>query len=166
MNDAGKIKEQLIHELAQARQRIVELEAAEAGYKHAEEVLQESEAEYRELIESIEEAVYALDGNKTEKIAHFGSWDWDIVSNELSCSDEMCRIWGMKSQECRSYEGLGQFCHPDDAARNAQAIGEALRGKKPYNITHVTVVAPLKCEGKRWTDHASPISPSAVAAQR
>ncbi len=36
---------------------------------------------------------------KAQMIAHVGNWDWNLVTDEMSWSDEMYRIFGFDSQE-------------------------------------------------------------------
>jgi len=55
---ADKTKEQLIDELAEMRQRVAELEAAETERKQAEDTLRESEEKYRTLSEQSKDAIF------------------------------------------------------------------------------------------------------------
>jgi len=61
MRDENKSKEQLIKELAELRQRVVELETAETERKRVEETLRESEATARALINAPDDAIGLLD---------------------------------------------------------------------------------------------------------
>ena len=36
---------------------------------------------------------------EAQRIAHMGNWNWDIVTNDLSWSDEIYRIFGLQPQE-------------------------------------------------------------------
>lgn len=50
-----------------------------------------------------------------QRIAHLGSWDWDIVKNTLYWSDEVYRIFGLTPQEFgETYEAFLNSVHPDD----------------------------------------------------
>jgi PAS domain S-box-containing protein len=60
MKDQKKTKEQLIEELAQCRQRVTELEAAETELKWAEEALRESKEKYREIINGMNDTVWVI----------------------------------------------------------------------------------------------------------
>jgi len=51
MKDEDKKKDQLIKELTELRQRLVDLEASEAERRRAEQMLAESEAKYRALVD-------------------------------------------------------------------------------------------------------------------
>ena len=60
----------------------------------------------REIKDSLAEA---------QRLAHLGSWDWDIVNNELRWSDEIYRILGLESNEFGATYGEFMDCiHPDD----------------------------------------------------
>ena len=61
MEDEDKAKDQLLGELAGLRQRVAELEAADAEREQAEEVLQENERRYRLLTEHLTDVICTLD---------------------------------------------------------------------------------------------------------
>ena len=62
--------------------------------QRAEEALRQSEAGLAEA----------------QRIAHLGNWEWDIVRNELTWSDEVYRIFGLAPQEFRpTYEDFLKF---------------------------------------------------------
>jgi len=76
MRDKDKRKDQLIRELEQLRQRIAELEAAEAEAKRAEEVLRESEWKYRELVQNANTII--LRWNRQGKITFLNEFGLDF----------------------------------------------------------------------------------------
>lgn len=50
-----------------------------------------------------------------EHIAHLGSWDWDIVSDEVICSEEVFQIFRVQPKsEAISFDELLGHVHPDD----------------------------------------------------
>ncbi len=76
-----------------------------------------------------------------QRIAHLGNWDWDIVNNHLSWSDEIYRIFGLNSQEfAATYEAFLKTVHADDRELVTKAIEEALNENKSYNINHRIVL--------------------------
>jgi PAS domain S-box-containing protein len=74
---------------------------------------------------------------EAQRLAHIGSWEWDITRNVHRWSDECHRIFGL---EPGSFIGTnGEFLelvHPDDRARAAEADRAALADGSPYLITH------------------------------
>lgn len=90
------------------------------------------EEELRRTGESLAEA---------QRIAHLGSWDWDIEKNRLSWSDEMHRIFGIdKNHFGASFEAFMQAVHPDDRESVKKAVEEALLGQR-YDIEYRVVRA-------------------------
>ncbi len=74
---------------------------------------------------------------EAQKIAHIGNWDWNIVTNELSWSDEIYRIFGLAPQEFgATYEAFLNSVHPDDREFVTKSVNEAIYDKKPYSIDH------------------------------
>jgi PAS domain S-box-containing protein len=93
---------------------------------------------------------------KAQEIAHLGSWQLDLVSNSLTWSDEVYRIFGLQPQEFgATYEAFLDAVHPDDrAAVDAAYSGSLREGKDTYEIEHRVVrkssgeirVVDEKCE--------------------
>ncbi len=79
--------------------------------------------------------------NRSQEIAHLGSWELDLTNNKLSWSDEVYRIFGLKPQEFgATYEAFLQATHPDDRKAVDDAYSDALReGKDNYEIEHRVV---------------------------
>lgn len=76
-----------------------------------------------------------------QRIAHLGSWDWDIVKNTLYWSDEIYRIFGLTPQEFGvTYEAFLNSVHPDDRRFVKKSVDAALYDKKPYSINHRIVL--------------------------
>ncbi len=77
--------------------------------------------ERNKLIKSLAEKTNALYSEKqklaeAQKLAHIGSWEWDIVNNTVSWSDEFYRIHGMQPGEIPLLPGtMISNIYPDDA---------------------------------------------------
>ena len=69
MKDKGKTKEQLINELAELRQRALELEKSEAERKRAEQEAQEAREYAENIIETVREPLIVLDSQLRVKTA-------------------------------------------------------------------------------------------------
>ena len=89
--------------------------------KQAEEAIRISEARLKEA----------------QQMANIGSWDWNILTNDLYWSDEIYRIFGLAHGDFfADYDAFLDRIHPDDRGAVAHAVDEALKGKKPYSIDH------------------------------
>ena len=74
---------------------------------------------------------------EAQRIAHLGSWNWDIGSGEIYWSDETYRIFNLQPGEIKpDYQTFLNFVHPEDRASVEHAVQQALETKGLYHIEH------------------------------
>jgi len=76
--------------------------------------------------------------NRSQEIGHLGSWKLDLLTNKLTWSDEVYRIFGLTPQEfAATYEAFLEAVHPEDrAAVNSAYLRSIKEGKDTYAIEH------------------------------
>jgi PAS domain-containing protein len=75
---------------------------------------------------------------KTQEIAHLGSWELDLDEKRLTWSDETYRIFGIEPQEFEStYEAFLERVYPEDRdAVNAAYTDSIRENRDTYEIVH------------------------------
>lgn len=74
---------------------------------------------------------------EAQRLAHLGSWEWDITTNALIWSDELYRIYGLDPQDAvASYEAFLDKVHPDDQEFVKQQIKQAYYDHQPFEYEH------------------------------
>ena len=64
-------------------------------------------------------------------------WDWDILDDRITWSDELYRLYGLEPREFRaSYQAFIERVHPGDRNRIQLIISQALRDAKPFRFQH------------------------------
>jgi PAS domain S-box-containing protein len=102
-----------------ARLRLVgEIFAAAVERKRADEKLRQSESQLAEA----------------QRLAHVGSWDWDIRSNAVTWSDELYRIFGLQQGGIRVAGDATPFIHPEDRDLVLSTVDKCVKSKEPYSI--------------------------------
>lgn len=77
-----------------------------------------------------------------QSLAHLGSWDWEIESGEIRCSNEVHRIFGREPGSYHmTFEVLVSALSPEDHDRVVVAINDALGGKAPFDVEY-NIVRP------------------------
>lgn len=93
--------------------------------------------------ENATKALYESQKTLTEaqKITRLGNWDWNIKTNELSWSDEVYTIFGLKPKEFdATYETFIELVHPADRKMVNETVSLCLKHKRPYEIDHRIVL--------------------------
>lgn len=91
---------------------------------------------------------------EAERIAHLGSYEWDIPSNSVYRSDELCRVFGLAREEFKSsFEGYLDRVHPEDRSRTRGIIENAYRERIPFEFEERIVhpdgsIRMLRSQGK------------------
>jgi signal transduction histidine kinase/CheY-like chemotaxis protein/sensor domain CHASE-containing protein len=110
---------------AQVAERTRELEQERANL---EQRVQQRTNELARSKESLSEA---------QRIAKIGNWELDLVSNKLTWSDEIFRIFEIdQTRFGATYEAFLAAIHPDDRAAVNAAYRQSLENRQPYGITH------------------------------
>jgi PAS domain S-box-containing protein len=74
---------------------------------------------------------------EAQRIAHLGNWEWDIVNDTLSWSDEIYRIFDLAPQQFgANYEAFLNLVHPEDRQLVDDSMHEALERQHTYSIDH------------------------------
>ncbi|MEW5803338.1 MAG: PAS domain S-box protein [bacterium] len=99
---------------------------------------------YRSYLEDIVQARTAELRNsqrqlvEAQRIAHVGSFEWNIAKDEVIWSEELYRIFCIEGQDStRSLgEHMTQLVHPDDQDYVRALFEKACRDKKPFEYQH------------------------------
>lgn len=73
----------------------------------------------------------------SQRIAHIGSWDWDVVNGRLDCSEELCRIFAIPFEKAPlTYQDFLALLPLDAATTVAAAVQEALVGEDSFAVEY------------------------------
>jgi len=74
---------------------------------------------------------------EAQKIAHIGSWEWDMLIDRTVWSDELCRIYGIEPGTVQpTYEDFLNRVHPDDRGETDLLIKQAAGNHEPFCCYH------------------------------
>lgn len=74
---------------------------------------------------------------EAQKIAHLGSWDWDILSDEVVCSEEIYNLLGVNTKTgVLSKNFYIKRIHPEDRAEVEAQLQAALKGERFCESQH------------------------------
>ncbi len=87
---------------------------------HIDHALQESEARLRLGLHA----------------ANIGSWQWDIQTGKLSCSDNTAALFGVAKENFSTNVHFFQGVHPQDRLQVIDAVNACIKHHTPYTIEH------------------------------
>ena len=119
--------------IAQVIERKKAEEALKKAHSNLESKVKERTDELQKAYKSLKESEKRL--AEAQKLAHVGSYDWDIATNEEFWSEELFRIFGLDPQSKIDHNIFLEYIHPEDLDYVNNAINKALNGK-PYNIDY------------------------------
>jgi PAS domain S-box-containing protein len=103
-------------------------------------------AELKDLRDSIKEMIGMLDSRYqalqasenrlrlATRAANIGVWDWDVTTNALVWDEEMCRQYGIRSEEFSgTYAAWANAVVPQDLEPAVDNIQAALRGEREFD---------------------------------
>ena len=77
--------------------------------------------------------------SEAQAIAHLGSWEWDLRTNQISRSAELCRIYGMSPDEAPTSAPVVEIIHGEDVASVRAEVERAIATRQPYDV-HCRIV--------------------------
>ena len=108
--------------------QVTELETLKRGINYMAAKLQQENEILLQRTDKLTEA---------QRIAHLGNWEWDVVNNTLSWSDEIYHIFGLTPQQVNiTYDVFMQAVHPEDRQSVEDCVREALEHGHPYSVDH------------------------------
>jgi PAS domain S-box-containing protein len=99
---------------------------------------------------------------EAQRLAHIGSWEWDVAKDHLIVSKEMMRIYGVPQEEVDrlTYEKYLDYIPPDERHLVEQVVKAALGERTPISYQHHVVrpdgvVRYTHCQGSAEQDENS-----------
>jgi PAS domain S-box-containing protein len=102
--------------------------------KEAEERLRHSESQLAEA----------------QRLAHIGSWDWNLKNDTVNWSEELYRIFGATSSTLNPGRDALAFVHPEDQERVMNTVYAAIKHNEPFSF-HYRIIRP---EGEERIVHS------------
>lgn len=73
--------------------------------------------------------------SEAQKLAHIGSWEWDIPTNTVTWSEEFQRIYGLGPSEFKaSYDKFIEYVHPEDIEYVKNTIEKSYNSLEPFDF--------------------------------
>jgi PAS domain S-box-containing protein len=76
---------------------------------------------------------------EAQRLAHIGHYEWDLIENRVTYSEELCRIWGIPPvKDSFDVRAIFERIHPEDREKvsreAAEAISNGIHAKSEHRI--------------------------------
>ncbi|MFC1490660.1 PAS domain S-box protein [Candidatus Latescibacterota bacterium] len=79
---------------------------------------------------------------EAQRIAHLGSWSWDVTTGSVDWTEEVYKIYGLDPNEFEpQIESVMSRFHPDDQEISQQLIQQSIKDHKPFTVK-VRIILP------------------------
>lgn len=100
--------------------------------------------------------------SEAQQIAHLGSWEWDVVEDVVTWSDELYRIYGVEIGTPMDLDRYASMLHDEDRERAMGVIQGAMEAREPFAFEHRLVrpdgeVRHLQSRGDVIVDEAGAV---------
>jgi diguanylate cyclase (GGDEF)-like protein/PAS domain S-box-containing protein len=125
-----------ISERKRAEKKIRELnQALEAKVQQLLATQEELEKHRAHLEQEVAQRTTSL--TEAQRIGHLGNWEWNVINNSTSWSDEIYRIFGYAPKQIdANYEAFLNAVHPEDRQLVDDTVRDALARQHTYSIEH------------------------------
>ena len=96
--------------------------------------------------------------DEAQETAHIGSWEHDVLTNKVTWSDEMYRIFGVTPDLFgERHESFLKYVHPDDLDNVNNIVEKCFKDQQPFNFFYRIVrpdgeVRILEAKGNVFSD--------------
>jgi PAS domain S-box-containing protein len=120
---------------------MLSLSAEVAARRGVEREMRELNEDLARRVEARAEDLQRLHGRLVEAqdVAHIGSWEWDVTTNNIWWSDEMYRLYGLSVGSPITYERYTLMVHPDDRALTQEIVRRSVETGEPFTFEHRAV---------------------------
>jgi signal transduction histidine kinase len=74
---------------------------------------------------------------EAQRVAHLGSWEWEVGANHVAWTDELYRIYGLDRRSFgATYQAFLATNHPDDVERVSRIIAASVAHPGPFEFDH------------------------------
>jgi PAS domain S-box-containing protein len=74
---------------------------------------------------------------EAQRVAHVGSWEWDVRKDRVTWSDELYRIYGVDpATHVPTYESFLASVHDEDRAHTSAVLAKAMENVTPFVYDH------------------------------
>jgi PAS domain S-box-containing protein len=84
---------------------------------------------------------------EAQRVAQLGSWEWDVVPDIVTGSEEFYRLFDVHPDQLARYQQFAECLHPDDRERVATEVNEALHKSRTYDTDY-----RVRLADGRWRD--------------
>lgn len=74
---------------------------------------------------------------QAQRLAHLGSWEWNVQDNSIYWTDEIYSIFGVSQEEYEvTFENYLLLVHPDDRQFVIELVNQAIHSQIPFDFLH------------------------------